>query len=70
MGGLRRGILGGTFDPVHIAHLILGVEAYRALNLDRVTLVPTGEPWRKTQRLVTAAEHRLAMAKLAVEGDD
>jgi nicotinate-nucleotide adenylyltransferase len=67
---MRVGILGGTFDPVHIAHLRLAEEAREALRLDEVLFVPAGDPWRKSDTPVTAAEHRLAMLRLAVEGND
>ncbi|HMC80851.1 MAG TPA: adenylyltransferase/cytidyltransferase family protein, partial [Acidimicrobiia bacterium] len=43
----RIGVFGGTFDPVHIAHVVAAVEARRALDLDRVVLVPAGDPWQK-----------------------
>lgn len=64
---MRLGVLGGTFDPVHIGHLILGEAAREELALDRVLFVPAGQPWRKAARQITASEHRVAMARLAVE---
>ncbi len=67
---MRIGVLGGTFDPVHIAHLRLAEEAREALRLDEVMFVPAGDPWRKSEHPITAAEHRLAMLELAVEGND
>jgi nicotinate-nucleotide adenylyltransferase len=67
--GLRIGVLGGTFDPPHLGHLILAEHAYDQLGLDRVAFVPAGDPWRKASRKVTAASHRLAMTRLAVEND-
>jgi nicotinate-nucleotide adenylyltransferase len=66
---VRVGILGGTFDPVHIAHLRLADEAREALDLDEVLFVPAGDPWRKSERAIAAATHRLAMLELAVEGN-
>lgn len=60
------GVLGGTFDPPHMGHLVLAQEAYQALNLDQVLFVPAGEPWRKAGRELSAREHRLAMIRLAV----
>ena len=63
---MRVGILGGTFDPVHLAHLRLAEDAHEALALDEVLFVPAGEPWRKSDRTITAAGHRLAMLELAV----
>lgn len=62
----RVGALGGTFDPLHRAHLHLADAAAQALELDRLVLIPTGDPWRKRGREVTAAAHRLAMTRLAV----
>jgi len=65
----RVGILGGTFDPVHIGHLVAATWARDALDLDRVLLVVANEPWQKTgRRQVTAAEDRLAVIAAAVEG--
>jgi nicotinate-nucleotide adenylyltransferase len=62
------GILGGTFDPVHIGHLVAASWARDALGLDRVLLMVANEPWQKTsQRAVTAAEDRLAVVTAAVE---
>ena len=61
------GVLGGTFDPPHLAHLVLAAAARRALALDRVLLVPAGDPWRKADRAVTAATTRLRLMQTAVE---
>ncbi len=66
--GVRRGILGGTFDPPHLAHLFAGEAAYRDLNLDIVTYIPAGAPWQKASQEVTSAEDRWQMTLLAVEG--
>jgi nicotinate-nucleotide adenylyltransferase len=65
---VRRGILGGTFDPPHVAHLVAAETAYRQLALDVVTLIPAGDPWQKADRRVTAPVHRLAMTELAAAG--
>lgn len=67
---MRTGILGGTFDPVHVGHLLIAEHAREQLSLDEVLFVPAGEPWRKSDRLITTAEHRLAMLKLAIQGND
>jgi nicotinate-nucleotide adenylyltransferase len=67
---MRVGVLGGTFDPVHIAHLVIAEQAREALALDLVLFIPAGEPWRKSQRPISPPEHRLAMLELAVEGND
>ena len=66
----RVGILGGTFDPVHLGHLVVASEIHDALGLDEVVLVPTGHPWQKSERTVTDAVDRVAMAELAVLGDE
>jgi nicotinate-nucleotide adenylyltransferase len=63
------GILGGTFDPIHHGHLVIAEEAREALGLERVLLVPTATPPHKPDRVVTAAEHRVAMVELAVAGN-
>jgi nicotinate-nucleotide adenylyltransferase len=65
----RVGILGGTFDPVHVGHLVAATWALDGLGLDRVLLVVANEPWQKTaSRRVTPAEDRLAVVAAAVEG--
>ena len=64
----RIGLLGGTFDPPHLAHLVLAAAARRALALERVLLVPAGDPWRKADREVSPAESRLELARAAVAG--
>lgn len=65
---VRRGILGGTFDPPHLAHLLGGEAAYRELDLDIVTFMPAGSPWQKAERDVTAASDRWEMTLLATDG--
>lgn len=65
---MRRGILGGTFDPPHFAHLVAGEAAYQQLGLDVVTFVPAGVPWQKAGAGVTPAEDRWEMTRLAVAG--
>lgn len=65
--GARIGVLGGTFDPIHVGHLVAAVNARHALQLDRVILMVANEPWQKTgQRSVTPAMDRLAMVEAAV----
>ncbi len=63
----RLGVLGGTFDPVHVGHLAAAVNARAALGLDRVLLVVAHQPWQKAGR-PTPAEDRLAMVEAAVAG--
>ncbi len=67
---VQRGILGGTFDPPHLAHLFAGEAAYRDLNLDVVTFIPAGAPWQKADQYVTGAEDRWQMVQLAVAAAD
>lgn len=68
-GGVERiGVFGGTFDPVHVAHVVSAVEVRRALRLDRVILVPAGDPWQKRGSVNAPAADRLAMVQAAVEG--
>jgi nicotinate-nucleotide adenylyltransferase len=62
----RIGVLGGTFDPPHIAHLAAAEEAREALGLERVVFVPAGVPWQKAERDVTPASIRLAMVEQAI----
>jgi nicotinate-nucleotide adenylyltransferase len=66
--GERLGVFGGTFDPVHVAHLVAAVNARHVLALDRVLLVVANRPWQKTWRTVTSAEDRYAMVEAAVAG--
>ena len=64
----RIGLLGGTFDPVHVAHLALAQAALPVLRLDQVRWIPAGQPWQKT-RQVTAAHDREAMLRLAIASE-
>jgi len=59
-------VFGGTFDPVHVGHLVAAVAARDALDLDRVLLVVANQPWQKHDRSVSPAEHRLAMLAAAI----
>lgn len=73
MGTKRKiGILGGTFDPIHNAHLKLGREAQRLFDLDQIIFIPTGNSYFKTRdgRSVTDARDRAAMVRLAIEPED
>ena len=67
MTGERIGIFGGTFDPPHVGHLVVAVNARHALRLDRLFLVVAHDPWQKTHsRPVSSAADRLAMVEAAV----
>lgn len=65
---MKIGILGGTFDPIHLGHLILAETAYDAAGLDRVILMPTGRSYFKDGQNVTDPAVRLAMTRLAAAG--
>ncbi|MEO6467521.1 MAG: nicotinate-nucleotide adenylyltransferase [Acidimicrobiia bacterium] len=67
---MRIGVYGGTFDPVHVAHVVVAAEVRHALALDEVMLVPAGDPWQKAGRVVAAKEMRTQMCELAVSGVD
>ena len=62
----KVGILGGTFDPVHNGHLAIVNEARLELELDEIIFIPAGQPWMKSDHVITAAEHRVAMLRLAI----
>jgi nicotinate-nucleotide adenylyltransferase len=66
---MKVGILGGTFDPIHIGHLIVAEEVRINLNLDQVIFMPAGDPWMKADRRITAASHRVNMLKLAIKSN-
>ncbi len=66
----RIGILGGTFNPPHVAHLVCAQEAHAQLGLDVVRLVPAGVPPHKPVPDDPGAEARLELCRLAVEGDE
>ena len=59
----RLGLLGGTFDPIHIGHLVAAAEAIHRFELDRCVLVPTGRPWQKSD--YSDPEDRMMMTTLA-----
>lgn len=61
----RVGVMGGTFDPIHHGHLVAASEVQAWFDLDEVVFVPTGDPWQKSDREVSAAEHRYLMTVIA-----
>ena len=65
--GKRIGLMGGTFDPVHLAHLAVAETAARELRLDTVLFMPTGLNPLKHKQIVTPLAHRIAMLDLAVQ---
>lgn len=66
--GRRVGILGGTFDPPHIGHLVVAVDVADGLALDEMVLMVAGDPWQKRGQGVSPAVDRLAMVEAAVAG--
>jgi nicotinate-nucleotide adenylyltransferase len=61
-------VLGGTFDPLHVGHIVAAVDARNVLQLDRVLLVVAGDPWQKRGRVVAGPRDRLALVEAAVAG--
>jgi nicotinate-nucleotide adenylyltransferase len=66
---MRLGVMGGTFDPIHLGHLVCASEVAAALALDSVVFVPAGRPWQKASRVLSSADDRYAMTVLATEDD-
>jgi nicotinate-nucleotide adenylyltransferase len=66
---LRVGLLGGSFDPVHIGHLILAEEARGQLDLSQVYFVPAADPPHKRNRRLAPVQHRINMLELALRGN-
>lgn len=64
----RVGVFGGTFDPVHVGHVVVATEVRAQLGLDRVLLVVAGDPWQKRGTVVATARQRLRLVDAAVEG--
>ncbi len=67
---MRVGIFGGTFNPIHIGHLIAAQRAQEKLKLDKVIFVPSYFPPHKNNKNIVEAEHRLKMVRLAVKGNE
>ena len=63
---MKLGVFGGTFDPIHLGHLIVAEFFRETFRMDRVMFIPAGEPWFKTGQYVTDGKHRLEMVKLAI----
>lgn len=66
---MRIGVMGGTFDPIHLGHLVAASEVAHRFELDEVVFVPTGQPWQKSHRRVTPAEDRYLMTVIATAAD-
>jgi len=67
---MKLGILGGTFNPPHIGHLEIAREVLEELELDKIIFMVAGSPQLKNNPVITPAEQRLAMTRLAVEGEN
>ena len=59
-------IFGGTFDPIHVGHLIVAEEVRVKLGVEEIVFVPVGQPWLKADRRISSGKHRLAMIRLAI----
>jgi nicotinate-nucleotide adenylyltransferase len=58
--------MGGTFDPIHVGHLVTAEEALHQFSLDEVVFVPTGRPWMKEHEVVASAEDRFRMTEIGI----
>jgi nicotinate-nucleotide adenylyltransferase len=65
---MKIGVLGGTFDPIHLGHLKVAEEVTARLSLNEIIFVPAGQPWLKTHSVISPAKHRLEMIRLAIAG--
>ena len=63
---MNIGVLGGTFDPIHIGHLVVAEEARIKIGFSEVLFVPAGRPWLKLDRNITPAVHRVEMVRRAI----
>lgn len=63
----KIGVLGGTFDPIHLGHFSLAQIAYEELNLDKVILIPANYPWLKKPQVLTDSFHRINMINLLIK---
>jgi nicotinate-nucleotide adenylyltransferase len=66
---MKIGIIGGTFDPPHIGHLVIAEQAYFQLGLDVVWFAPVGQPPHKTNNRVSPVTHRIEMTRLSIKGN-
>ncbi len=66
---MRTGLFGGTFDPIHLGHLIAAEEVRVRLSLDRVLFIPARQPWLKADKDITHPQARLAMVRLAIQSN-
>ncbi len=66
---MNIGVLGGTFDPIHIGHLKVAEEAVARLDLPRILFMPAGQPWLKLNNAISPVQHRLEMVRLGIAGN-
>jgi nicotinate-nucleotide adenylyltransferase len=64
----RIGIMGGTFNPIHVGHIAIAEAAFKNYLLDKIIFVPSGHPPHKTHEFIADKEHRLKMVKMAIKG--
>ncbi|MSP78966.1 MAG: nicotinate-nucleotide adenylyltransferase [Dehalococcoidia bacterium] len=64
---MRLGVFGGTFDPIHLGHLIIAEEARSQMNLEKVLFIPTGHPYLRPAQPSASGRDRLAMVRLAIQ---
>jgi nicotinate-nucleotide adenylyltransferase len=65
---MKIGVLGGTFDPIHMGHLKVAEEVTARLNLNETIFMPAGQPWLKADSYISPAEHRVEMLRRALAG--
>ena len=65
----KLGVLGGTFDPIHMGHLVLAEQAREQFELDQIIFIPSASPPHKTEQELSLAIHRFEMTKLSLEGN-
>lgn len=63
---VRVGIIGGTFDPIHVGHLLVAEDARVSMELEEVVFIPTGQPWMKSGSTLSPAHHRMNMVRMAI----
>ncbi|MBA4493076.1 nicotinate-nucleotide adenylyltransferase [Paenactinomyces guangxiensis] len=66
---MKVGIFGGTFDPIHMGHLLLAQQALEEVPLDHVWFIPASEPPHKQDKQITPSDHRVRMVELAIENN-
>ena len=63
---VRVGIIGGTFAPIHVGHLLVAEDARVSMELEEVVFIPTGQPWMKSGSTLSSAHHRMNMVRMAI----